>query len=118
MAASLDDILTTQKNAVIGLNNLTRTTQAELGVVTSSAVTSATQVATGGGRLVSVSVLVAGTGTGFVHNAPSTGAAAASNAMVAVPTTIGVYPAGTVFTAGLTIAPGTGQSICVTYSPD
>jgi hypothetical protein len=117
MAAGIDDLLTTQKNAVVGLNNLTRTIQAGQGVVTSATVTSATQVTTGGGTLVSISVLVAGTTTGFVHNSPSTGAAVASNAMVAAPNTIGVYHAGTVFSAGLTIIPGTGQSVCVTYSP-
>jgi hypothetical protein len=116
MAASLDDILTVQKNGVVAVNGVARALVAGVGTATSATVTAPTLVATGAGTLVSVSVVVAGTATGFIHNAAATGAAVAANAMVAAPNTIGVYPAGTVFSAGLVIAPGTGQSLCVTYS--
>ncbi len=117
MAASLDDLLTAQKNGVVAINNLNQTTAKSLGVTTSSTVLAATNVVAGSGRLVMFSVTVAGSTTGFVHDSASTTVAAA-NALVAVPNAIGVYQVGARFSNGLTIVPGTGQSINVTYSQD
>ena len=114
--ANLDDIATIQKNGVIGINTLNLTLGRIYGTTTSATVTASTLVITGPGRLVNVSVLVAGTTTGLVHNAASTGAAAAANAIVLVPNTVGVHQANQMFTAGLVIVPGTGQSLNVTYS--
>jgi len=114
--ASLDDIATIQKNGVIGVNTLNLTLNRIYGTVTSATVTTTTQIVVGAGRLVNVSVVVAGTTSGLIHNAASTGAAAAANALVAVPTTVGVHPANQLFTNGLVIVPGTGQSLNVTYS--
>lgn len=116
--ATLDDILTTQKNGVIGINNLSRTQLYLAGQQTSATVTGATLVIAGSGRLVSFSTTVAGSAAGLIHNAASTSLASASNALVATPTTIGVYHVGVQFTGGLVIAPGTGQSVNVTYSMD
>lgn len=114
--ATLDDILTTQKNGVIGINNLSKTLDYLYGEQTSATVTGATLVVAGAGRLVSFSVVVAGTASGLINNAATTGLAAAANALCATPTTIGVYQVGSKFTNGLVVAPGTGQSINVTYS--
>lgn len=116
--ATLDDILTTQKNGVIGLNNLNQTYAYLGGKLTSSTATSQVVAVTGSGRLVSISVIVAGTTNGTVNNAQTTTLAAASNALVAIPNTIGVYQCGCAFTNGLVITPGTGQSVNVTYSVD
>ena len=114
--ASLDDIATIQKNGVIGINTLNLTLGRIYGSTTSATVTAPTMVITGPGRLVNVSVLVAGTTTGTVNNAASTGAAAAANALRIAPNTVGVHDANQVFTVGLVIVPGTGQSLNVTYS--
>jgi hypothetical protein len=116
--ASLDDIATIQKNGVIGVNTLNLTLNRIYGTTTSLTVTGPTPtlVITGSGRLVNVSVLVAGTGTGTINNAASTAAATASNAIRIVPITAGVHDANQLFTNGLVIVPGTGQSLNVTYS--
>ena len=116
MPASLDDILTVQKNAVVAVNTLGQTTLRGLGTTTSATVTAATLVVTGKGYLVRVAVVVAGTGTGLVSNYTSTTSVPASTALMATPTTVGVIASGQVFTNGLVITPGTGQSINVTYS--
>lgn len=116
--ATLDDVVTVQKNGVIGLNNLSATLSYLFGEQTSATVTSSTLVIAGAGRLVSFSVVVPGTVTGYIHNASTTGLATAGNAFVATPTTIGTYQCGQHFSGGLVIAPGTGQSINVTYSTD
>lgn len=116
--ASLDDVITVQKNAVIGVNGLTQTIRRSQGSNTSLTVSSQTLVVTGTGYLVSFSVTVAGTTNGTVNNAQTTALAAAGNALCAAPNTVGVYACGLVFTSGLVITPGTGQSLNVTYSLD
>jgi hypothetical protein len=116
MPASLDDILTTQKNGVVAVNTLGQATLRGLGSATSATVTATTLVITGRGYLVSFAVVVAGSASGLVSNYTSTTSVPASSALAATPATIGVYPCGQAFSAGLVIAPGTGQSINVTYS--
>jgi hypothetical protein len=115
MPASLDDILTAQKNGVVAINNLAQTTIRSIGTQTSLTVTATTVIFTGAGYLVNFSVVVAGSAAGTIYNATNT-SPNASNALCATPTTVGVYAAGQVFNSGLVIEPGTGQSINVTYS--
>ena len=62
--ASLDDILTAQKNGVVALNNIGQVNLRGLGTQTSATVTGTTFVIAGAGYLVNFSVLVAGTGAG------------------------------------------------------
>lgn len=115
MAASQDDFLTTQKNGVQLLGQIQQALAAEVATVTTATVTASTFITAGKGRLLRVSVLVAGTTVGFVHNSQTPTGASAANALVAAPNTIGVYEAGLVFDSGLVIVPGTGQSLNVTY---
>ena len=115
MAASLDDILTVQKNGVIAINGLTQSNLRILGTVTSSTVTADTLVVSGPGYLVRYSILVAGA-AGTIHNASSVANAVATNALCASQATVGVFDAGMAFTNGLVIKPGIGQSVNVTYS--
>lgn len=114
--ASLDDILTTQKNGVVAINALNNITLGNVGTITSMTVTATTLIFVGSGRLVNFSIVVSGSGSGLIHNASSVAAASASNALCATPNTLGVYASGQVFTNGLVIDPGAGQSINVTYS--
>jgi len=114
--ASLDDILTTQKNGVVAINGLTQTLQKGQGTVTSSTVSTDTLVVTGKGYLVNFSVVASGTANGTISNSQTVAGVASTNALCAVPQTIGVYSANLVFTTGLVIKPGTGQQINVTYS--
>ena len=114
--ASLADILTTQKNGVIAINNIFQALSSLNPTVTSATVTSSTLIIAGSGRLLSFSVVVAGSANGLIYNAGTPTGGTAANALVATPTTVGVYAANMVFTNGLVIAPGTGQSINVTYS--
>lgn len=124
--ATLDDILTTQKNGVIAINNLNQTmqkvsddlqsieakTQYLAGKTTSAVVVGGSPLTiSGSGWLANFSVVVAGSAAGTVSsNTTST--------LAATPTTIGVYPCGQKFTTNLVVSPGTGQSVVVTYSLD
>jgi hypothetical protein len=124
--ASLDDILTTQKNGVVAICTMGQIFQHYVGILTSQTVTASTLIFAGSGRLVNFSIVVKGSTNGMIYNSATVAGAAAANALCAVPapsTTgdapyagIGVYPANLIFLNGLVIVPGTGQSINVTYS--
>jgi len=117
MPASLDDILTAQKNGVVAINNLSQGTFRGLGTQTSVTVTAATVIYVGKGYLVNFSVVVAGSSAGTISNTGATGTVAAANALCAIPATVGIIKVGQVFSTGLVVTPGTGQSVNVTYSP-
>ena len=117
MPASLDDILTAQKNGVIAINNLSQGTLRGLGTQTSATITAATVIYVGKGYLVNFAVVVAGATAGTISNTGAISTVAAANALCIVPNTIGIVNVGQVFSTGLVVTPGTGQSINVTYSP-
>lgn len=114
--SSLTDILTTQKNGVVALNLIATTLARAEGFVTSQTVTTDTLIVLGKGYLVNYAVVVAGSSTGAIYNYNSTTSPPAANQLVAVENTLGIVPCSQVFTSGLVISPGTGQSINVTYS--
>ena len=118
--ATIDDLLTTQKNGVVAINNLGIAIKSyNEGQFTSVSFSAATLIATGTGRLVSVIITDAGTTSGYVYNSSSTSTIPASAKIVALPpSAVGVYPVGARFTSGLVIVPGTGQTVNVTYSLD
>ena len=70
--ASLDDILTTQKNGVVAVNALNQTTINQIGAVTSVTISAPTVIFVGSGRLVNFSVIEAGSNVGGVYNNTST----------------------------------------------
>lgn len=112
---SLGDILTAIKNLVTAMGAATVTLQIGQGQSTSDTVTAATLITTGPGRLVNYAVLVAGA-AGTVYDSDTVAGVAAVNALIVVPATVGVAQIGQVFTAGLVVVPGAGQSVNVTYS--
>jgi hypothetical protein len=113
--ASQDDMLTTQKNGVLATNSVVSVIRRAQGQYTSQTVTAATLIATGEGFLVNFSVVVAGA-AGLINNFNSVTSPPAAGALAATPATVGIYPAGMVFTSGLVVVPGAGQSVNVTYS--
>lgn len=144
--ADLNDVVTVQKNGVIAVNNLNQTeatawidNSSTPGVpylktisenvaiiaggaatsTTSATVSSTSLIVAGSGTLFNFSVVVAGTANGLIYNSATVGGIAASNALAMAPNTGGVFPVNpTHFSNGLVVAPGTGQSINVTYTLD
>jgi hypothetical protein len=115
--ASLDDILSVQKNGVVGIGNISTILRRTAGTNSSAALTASTLVVSGPGRLVSVSVVVAGSAVGGAYNSATTAGAAAANELYAIPNVIGVYTVGMEFVNGLVITPGSSQTVAVTYTP-
>lgn len=118
--ASLDDILTTQKNGVVAVNALNQTTINQIGAVTSITIDAPTVIFIGSGRIVNFSVVAGGTGEGAIYNSTSiTGLSPStptSSQLCVIPTTTGIFAANLLFTSGLAVVPGSGQFVNVTYS--
>jgi hypothetical protein len=79
--------------------------------ITAAAVVKATP-----GRLVKISVVVAGSGPGTANDCLTTGAAAAANEIAAIPNTVGVITVDWPCTTGIVVVPGTGQTLAVSYA--
>jgi hypothetical protein len=69
----------------------------------------------GGGRLMVISVLVAGTVPGAAHDTDDTTKVGAQNKIAVIPNTVGVYQIGFPLKNGLVIVPGTGQTVAVSW---
>ena len=68
------------------------------------------------GRIARVSVLAAGTGVGSVNNCSTTAAVSATNSVFVIPMVVGVYLVDMPCSVGVTVVPGAGQSLAVSYS--
>jgi hypothetical protein len=67
-------------------------------------------------RLIDEDEVVVAGAAGVIYNFNSVTSPPASGALAATPATVGIYSAGMVFTSGLVVVPGAGQSVNVTYS--
>jgi hypothetical protein len=112
--ASLDDILTTQKNGVVAINGILNATTRLAGTSSSLDITSATVVKSGSGWLARVSVTTAGSTTGTIYDSNS--ASASTGIIYKIPTTAGISDIQFPFLNGLVIVPGTGMIVSVSYT--
>jgi len=78
-------------------------------------ITSATAIKATAGRLVRISVIVAGSAAGTANDCATTGAAAVGNQIAAIPNTVGVINLDWPCATGIVVVPGTGQTLAVSY---
>ena len=114
--ASLDDLLTTQKNGVQGINALNHTTQNLAGTINTYEVSATTYFATTIGWVAKVSVIVAGSTTGIIYDANSVGTAVTGFRLAIIPNTVGIYTINMPVNKGIVITPGSGMIVAVSYS--
>jgi hypothetical protein len=114
--ASLDDILTTQKNGVQGINSLDSTTRNLAGAVNSGTITASTYLKTQYGWVGKVSVIVAGSAAGTIYDTSSVANASTSNRLAIIPNTVGIYPINMPVNTGIVVTPGTGMVLAMSYS--
>ena len=112
--ASQDDLLTAQKGFVTATNNVSQTNLQIRGISTAYGIAATTAVKTKAGRLAKVSVIVAGSGTGMAYDASTTTVTSAP--IYVIPMTVGVVEVDMPFQSGLVIAPGSGQTVSVSFS--
>jgi len=120
--ATTDDILTTQKNGVVGVNQLTQTwndyLRAEHGTSVSKCVDAATVITQGSGYVITASVVEKGTKSGFLYDAATVETPKDEDRLMAFKQDEGAFLAGFKFKNGLLVIPGDGQAITITYSMD
>ena len=128
MAASLDDILTTQKNGVQAINELARALsdfktlyESFVGTQTTNTLVSETGalIKVGSGRVVNFAVSGTPTGVGYLYDASSVAEAIGNtptDIICEIPATNGIYPANLFFHDGLILVCGAGMQVNVTYS--
>lgn len=114
--ASLDDILTVQKNGVIAINNLYHETVNADGFLNALEITTKTLVQAGKGKVISVAVIVAGSSDGTIYDAASTAAAVAGRRLCLFDMAVGIYAIRMPVQQGIVIEPGTGMTVSVAYS--
>lgn len=85
------------------------------GNATALDLSAATVVKAAPGVVVTVNVVVAGSAAGAVYDGTSTTGNSASNQVAAIPATIGSYAVHTPCATGIVVAPGTGQTVAVSY---
>jgi Mg2+/citrate symporter len=86
--------------------------------VTAAAVLQTNQAASYGApvaRIARVSVIVAGSTAGGVYDSATVVGAIAAAQLFVIPNTVGVYLVDMPCVAGLTVVPGTGQTVAVSY---
>jgi hypothetical protein len=120
--ATLDDILTAQKNGVVAINTLNQTwllyIRRQHGSSVSPCLNAKSIVATGKGFAVNCNVISAGTTVGYLYDADALESLSDSARLIAIMKDEGSYRVDCQFTKGLVFVPGTDQSATITYSLD
>ena len=114
--ASLDDLLTTTKNIVTALNNDGQININLAGTKNAPGIVAQSLVSTNAGRVVVVSVIVAGSSTGLIYDASSISTATSQRLIAAIPNTVGVFTLNMPVLYGIVVTPGTGMTVAISYS--
>jgi hypothetical protein len=114
MSASLADIFTGIKNLVQGINGIQQAYLNVEGVSNAPGLTAATVVKASAGRVCRVSVIVAGSAAGNIYDSAVTGVT--TKPLYVIPNTVGVYDVRLPASFGILVAPGTGQTVTVSWS--
>jgi hypothetical protein len=114
--ASTSDILTTLKNIVTALATAAQNYLNVQGATNKAAITAPTVVKNSPGRIGSVSVITAGSATGFIYDA--TLLTDTTKPLYIIPDAVGLQPYVVNLPAsfGIVVVPGSGQKITVSYS--
>jgi hypothetical protein len=112
--ASLSDLLTTAKNIASAINGVAQTYVAVQGARVQQNITATAIVNNAAGRLAVISVTTAGTATGVIYDADTTGIT--TRPIYIIPNTVGVVFVNLPVVYGIVVVPGTSQAVTVSYS--
>jgi hypothetical protein len=112
--ASTSDILTTLKNLVVAVNNLTQQYLNVNGQLVTTGTAAPALLKSSAGRVCTVSVTTAGSAVGYIYDANQLGASA--GALYVIPNIVGLYVVNLPTSFGILLVPGTGQVIAMSYS--
>lgn len=112
--ASLSDILASSQNIASAVNTASATYLNVQGSRNATAITAATLVKLGAGRVAVVSVLVAGSAVGAIYD--TNAATSTAGQIFVIPQTVGVTVLNMPVAFGIVVAPGSNQVITISYS--
>lgn len=112
--AALDSLLSTAQNVATAINALAQTYLNVQGAQTASAISTATQLKSGAGRVCSVSVITAGAAVGAIYDTTDTTSTA--HQLYVIPRTVAVFVVNLPASYGIVVAPGSGQVVTVSFS--
>lgn len=117
--ASLDDILTTQKNGVVAINDYVIALNRLAGTNNTKEIAAATTllVKSSSGWLATITVIVAGSTTGYIYDT-NNASLLTNNRIYAIPSSLGIgtYQIQVPFASGLAVVTGTGSVISLGYT--
>ena len=113
MPASPDDIFTAIKNIVTALNTANQTSINIAGATDFSNITGSTIIKSGPGRIVNISVTVAGSAVGVVYDQADF---VSNRNIFIIPMTVGIYYVNLPLQYGLLVVPGAGMTVAGSYS--
>lgn len=113
--ASLDDILTTQKNGVVAVNQVAENAFGVQGRKTALEIDTATLIHTGEAWVARMSVLVAGA-AGAIYDASTIGTATTGRRICIIPATVGIHEVFMPVTRGIVVTPGAAQIVSVSFT--
>lgn len=113
--ANLDDILTTQKNGVVAVNQVAENAFGVQGRKNALEITTPTLIHTGEAWVARLSVIVAGA-AGAVYDANTLVSATTGKRLCIIPATVGIHEVLMPVTRGIVISPGAGQIVTVSYT--
>lgn len=112
--ASLSDIFATAKNVATAINQIAQVYLNVQGILNTTNITGDTVVRIGAGRVCSVSVIDAGSASGFIYDSNSISITSAP--VYIIPMTEGITVVNFPVVNGVFVSPGSGQIISVSYS--
>jgi len=113
--ANLDDILTTQKNGVVAVNQVAENAFGVQGRKNALEITTATLIHTGEAWVARLSVIVAGA-AGAVYDSNTVAGAVTGKRLCIIPATVGVHEILMPVTRGIVVTPGAGQIVTISYT--
>ena len=85
------------------------------GTLNSLVISANTVVKGSTGQVCTVNILTAGTTSGAIHDCTTSGAATSGNVTMVLPNTVGATYAPFKHSSGITVIPGSGQVLSVSY---
>ena len=113
-SASLTTLITTLQNLVTSLNNATATYLNVNGSVNSGSIIATTVVKQSAGRVITMSILVAGTSVGVIYDSVTIGQT--TKPLALIPNETGIITVNMPASFGITVNPGSGQQVVINYS--
>lgn len=113
--ANLDDILTTQKNGVVAVNQVAENAFGVQGRKNALEISAATVIHTGEAWVARLSVIVAGA-AGAVYDANTVASATTGKRLCIIPATVGIHEIFMPVTRGIVVTPGAGQIVTISYT--